>query len=417
MKDCPAMLDRRSPPGARVVCLTDDRSSLIYPDQPSFVLGGRGLVFYGAQGPLLCDLDHDFATRPLFPDQLARSVHVSLDGRYVYYTEHGEANKDRLVLRRLDIATDRTETLFVAEGNLPGTTINAGGISFQTFSLDNRRAATTVWCGDGKTPDAPFGILVLDWEKSEVRIAVEHRDFFNSHLQYCPCPEGDAAHDLLIQMNHGGKSDEKGTVTLYLGPPSDGGADVHAVRDDGSNFRDLPFGRDGRESCIGHQVWRGHTRAAATVVLENQDRSYGWADGTTQQVVAGYPVPGTLAGEHIGRRHRGAKRVVLSRGFRRPRFCHLSCDATGLKFVLDTFPIRNGERTGMLVYVGSATREDEPLRFRYVLNSGNLFNSGATPQTRSPHAHPIMSPSGRELFFNSDLGGLHQAYAVTGVEF
>jgi hypothetical protein len=42
------------------------------------------------------------------------------------------------------------------------------------------------------------------------------------------------------------------------------GADIHVLRDDGSTFRDMPWGRDGNEFCKGHQCWRGRTSWAIT---------------------------------------------------------------------------------------------------------------------------------------------------------
>ena len=34
------------------------------------------------------------------------------------------------------------------------------------------------------------------------------------------------------------------------------GADIHVIRDDGTLFRNLPWGRDGNEFCQGHHCWR-----------------------------------------------------------------------------------------------------------------------------------------------------------------
>ena len=106
-----------------------------------------------------------------------------------------------------------------------------------------------------------------------------------------------------------------------------------------------------------------------------------------------------------------APRVLLSRGFARPRFCHLASDATGLRLVLDTFPIYDGRRAGMQVYVGDAPNERSPLRLRYVLNTGITFNAGG-----GYHAHPILSPDGRLVFFNSNRSGQPQIYMVKGLE-
>ncbi len=186
------------------------------------------------------------------------------------------------------------------------------------------------------------------------------------------------------------------------------GVDAHVVRDDGTNWRNLPWGRDGKESLIGHQIWRGNTRAGVTVTLENPDTSYGWAAGTRQDVVAGWPVPATRDA-HTGRLTRGASRarVELSKGFPTARFCHLGTDATGLRLALDTFPIFDGERAGMQVYFASARNEQSPARFTYLLNSRNTFTG------KSLHAHPILSPDGTMLLFNSAVSGTRQLYLVT----
>ena len=103
----------------------------------------------------------------------------------------------------------------------------------------------------------------------------------------------------------------------------------------------------------------------ATITLQNNDTSYGWADGTRQEIVAGYPVPADPAKPHLGRIGREEKRVLLSKNFQNPRFCHLSTNATGLRISLDTFPIYKHGRVGMLVYIGQAKDLDSPLDIQY----------------------------------------------------
>jgi hypothetical protein len=145
-----------------------------------------------------------------------------------------------------------------------------------------------------------------------------------------------------------------------------------------------------------------------TVTLQNEDNSYGWADGTAQEIVAGWAYPADKAAPHLGATAPGARRVVLSQGFAKPRFCHLACDPAGLQFVFDTFPIYDGRRAGMLLYRGNAPDETTPLTFRYLLNTGVTF----TGNKGHMHAHPIIAPDGQRVFFNSDISGLPQAYMV-----
>ncbi len=67
--------------------------------------------------------------------------------------------------------------------------------------------------------------------------------------------------DILIQENHGNVCDARGAITQLTGGA---GADIHVIRDDGTDFRNLPWGRDGNEFCQGHQCWRGRSEWAIT---------------------------------------------------------------------------------------------------------------------------------------------------------
>ena len=408
MRACNDFIDRNSPDGISVYQVTDDPqgAGLVYPDQPSFLADGRRFVLDTSHGPAICDPDNGCSLQPVCPGEEKRGMRVTFDGRYGYYAQH----EDGLTVFRVDLETLRTEEVFHGDGTVPGTTAPFAKLGVSTVSSDNRRIATAAWLGDGSTPDAPTGIIVLDLASGEARVVAEDRDFCNPHLQYCRSTDPEASHDLLVQMNHGTRVAPDGKVTCSLGPPSDLGVDIHVVCDDGSNWRDLPFGRDGHESCIGHQIWRGLGTSAVTVTLQNEDTSYGWADGSTQQIVASWPQPADKNGLHLGLRNPGARRAVLSADFPRPRFCHLACDNSGLKFVFDTFPIFDGRRAGMHIYIGSAPDEETPLTFRYILNSGVVFPGKLSHM----HAHPILSPDGSRLFFNSDVTGQRQAYMVTG---
>lgn len=404
MKECKEFVDRRSPKGMRVwqPVIDPKGAELIYPDVPCFLADGRSFVFKSSAGPAICYLDEKNRVRKLFRDKKPRPFAVTFDGRYVYYTEHETERSGKLTLLRKDLKTFRSEVLFRASGTFPGSKLPVSQYShIQTVSSDNRRVATTCcFIGDRRKPDTPLGILVIDLDSGQTRIAVQDTDLKNPHVQYCRATETEASHDLMIQMNH----------TLAPAPGALG-TDAHVVRDDGENWRNLPWGRDGRESLIGHQIWRGWTRAGVSVMLENCDTSYGWADGTRQDVVAGLPVP-AARDTHTGSRTRGAQkaRVELSKDFPKARFCHLCTDRSGLKFALDTFPIFDGERAGMQVFFASAKDEQSPLKFTYLLNSHNTFTG------KSLHAHPILSPDGTMLMFNSAISGTTQFYLVTGFD-
>jgi len=135
-----------------------------------------------------------------------------------------------------------------AEGLLPGTELPAASFRLSTVSMDNQRVAGMVTQGEGKSPDSQRCVVVIDLAAGQGRLVAADHDFTNAHLQYCRStdPEG---------------------------------------------WRDLPFGRDGVESCIGHQVWRGKGRSVVTVTLQNVDTTYGWADGSAVRVwvMMGFP--------------------------------------------------------------------------------------------------------------------------------
>ncbi len=411
MFEVPDFYDPNSPRDLRVHRVTEDPkgASAVYPDRPSFLADGRRFIVQTSTGPAICDLDAGAALYPVFTEDAPRSILCSPDGRYGYFTASGQEDSGSLTVSRVDLETRHIEVVFHAEDRLPGADLPAKDFRMSTVSVDNRRVAGMVTIGDGQSADSQRCVVMLDLDSGQANRVVANHDFNNPHLQYCRSTDPEASHDLLIQMNHGAYLDERTGQFIGLGPPADKGVDVHAVRDDGSNWRDLPFGRDGLESCIGHQIWRGQDRSVVTVTLQNLDTSYGWAEGSAQEAIAGWPVPADKDSPHLGRLHPGARRVDLSQGFTRPRFCHLACDAAGLRFAFDTFPIFDGERAGMQLIVGSAADLESPLRFTYLLNTQVTFN-----KSKGYHAHPILSPDGSILLFNSNLTGIPQVYLVTG---
>jgi len=64
----------------------------------------------------------------------------------------------------------------------------------------------------------------------------------------------------------------------------------------------------------------------------------------------------------------------------------------------------------MQVFYATAADERKPLQFTYLLNTQNTFTG------KSLHAHPILSPDGRLLLFNSAVSGSRQFYLVTGFD-
>lgn len=412
MKLQPELLDENSPQGLEVYDIAPDvdKAVLTYPDKPTFLEDGRRLMFTIDKQPVLCHLDDKCKLEPLtpkLPGMFNADWDLTSGGRYMVYKATPPA-EDELLVRRLDFRTGQVDDIFNAKGNFPGTNAPVSKFNIQTASSDGLHFGGRVYLGDGKTHQAGYAIIICDTTTNTSKIIYKHNDLFNTHMQYSRQTEAPGMYDLLIQMNHGSITNAEGKVELGLGPPTDLGVDVHVMQDDGSNRRELPFGRDGLEGNIGHQIWRGQTDMAVTVTLENLDKSYGWAEGTRQHVIAGTPAPEDPANLHKGRIDREKYRVELSKGFKDPRFCHLGVDDTGLRFSFDTFPVFTGTRAGMLIYIGQAKDMHSPLAFQYILNTGIVFTGG----DKGTHAHPILSPGGKELFFNSNMLGKPKAYMV-----
>jgi len=172
------------------------------------------------------------------------------------------------------------------------------------------------------------------------------------------------------------------------------GADIHLVRDDGADFRDFPWGRDGREQCQGHQCWRGRS-------------SWGITSTCGQvgcRLIESLAVP--HAG-HIGSRSPGGCRNELSRNENPPRFLHFQTDIEGRVMISDTYKDDDGGKV-VIMELGEPGRD----AFR---NLQAIANPRCTWE-KDAHIHPFLSPDGTMGFFNSDESGTLRAYMITGLE-
>ena len=417
-KDCTQLFGVDPATGMKVWQITEDGCwhANVYPETPVFLEDRRSFLISSEEGYQILYMDRQYASRKILDSAQGRyaSILVAPSGKYIYYIElKGEGEESTAALCRMDTVDFQPETLCVIEGKIPGTDYRPSHFyGIGTVSSDEKRFATSCYLGDGTRKNDLWGLLVFDMEKGTVSLAAADPEFANSHLQYCKSTDPEASHDLLNQMNHGLQSDETGKVTCFLEPPPSGlGVDIHVMRDDGANWRDLPWGRDGRESCIGHQAWRGAGTSAVTVTLEAMDPTYGFDDATREEVVEGWPVPADRNAPHMGATLPKTRRRILSCNFRHPRFCHFFMSNEGDKFALDTFPIKADGDRGQRIYTGY-TVNDGPIQFRYILNNGGRFVG-----ENSIHAHPILTPDSRHLLFNSTISGKSQIYLVENVLF
>jgi len=413
MKYRPDLLDENSPKGIEVIQLTTEEdvpNSHIYMEAQIFTPDSKRLVLQRsghAHGSdkndpehqfLLCDIESNCALHPLTEECGAIAPSLSPDGQYLYYlVDETEISGGRLTLKRVSVDGTNRQTVMVIDTPLPGTKFRPGKMyPLSTISSDGKRLAAEAFLGDGKAENGPWGLLVFDLEKATVNLPIYGPSWINMHLQYCRSTDSEASHDIMIQENHGCMCDTQGVMTKCFG---EGGADIHVIRDDGTDFRNMPWGRDGNELCQGHQCWRGRTEWAITSTITLQPEE--------SQLIEGRAGPHT---GHVGLDTPEAVRNDLSQEFPNPHFYHFATDIEGRRLITD-----EGGRPyygANLFLVELAEPGGGPAKsFTYLLNpqsSGGVDGSA--------HMHPFLSPDGSTGFFNSDESGILQAYMIRGLE-
>jgi hypothetical protein len=401
------LLDAGSPAGLEVWQLTTEAvsSSHVYMEAQIFTPDSRRFLLHRsahAHGSdrndpehryLLCDLENHGELAPITQETGATAPSVSPDGQFIYYFSDRTGLRDgALTLKRVRLdGTDRLEIACVPCPivGFPGGPTHIYPLS--TISADGTRLATAAFLGDGVMENAPYGLLVFDLRTGAAEVVLSGSSWCNLHPQYCRSPRGAAVRDILVQENHGCAFDASGTVTTLV---SGLGADIHIIRDDGSDFRTMPWGRDGNEFCQGHQCWRGRSTWAIT--------STGTHSPSEAQLIEGRA--GVEAG-HLGLASPGACRNDLSRSCDNPHFYHFATDIAGRRLISDVRH-RDGTDGLYLFELGRAGRS--PLRHgQRLLRPRSTWN-------KTCHVHPFLSPDGRTGFFNSDETGTMQAYMVRG---
>ena len=405
----PDLVEKHSPQGLEVIQLTteaDVPSSHLYMEAQIFTMDSKRFVLHRsatAHGSdrkdpkhqyLLCDLDDGCSLWPLTEERGATAASVSPDGKHLYYfVDETRVNGGRFALKRVGLDGRDRQTILVVDQALPGTKFRPSHLyPLSTISSDGQRLAISAFLGDGQTDNAPWGLMVFDVRKAAVQLILHGPTWCNMHPQYSRATEPEASHDILVQENHGNETDAKGSVRRLVGGA---GADIHVVRDDGSNFRNMPWGRDGNEACQGHQCWRGRSAWAIT--------STGTRQPPEAQLIEGLAAPFT---DHVGINTPGAVRNDLSRSFPKPHFYHFATDIAGRRLISDSGPMDKG---GSLYLAElDAPGRGPAKQFTYLLNPRCSWKKDA-------HIHPFLSPDGALGFFNSDESGVLQAYMVRGL--
>lgn len=344
---------------------------------------------------LVCNLEDNGALHPITEEVGATALSVSPDGRYVYYfVDKTQISGGSLILKRVGIdGTDR-QTLLVLDTPLPGTNRHPSLIyPLSTIRSDGRKIALSCFLGNGQIEGLLWGLMVFDLDKLSVELILSGQSWCNVHPQYCRSTDSEHLHDILIQENHGNLCNPAGDIQRLVGGT---GADIHVIRDDGTDFRNLPWGRDGNEFCQGHQCWRGRTAWAIT--------STGTKQPSEQQLIESQAVPYT---GHLGAASPLGIRNHLSRSFSGPCFSHFATDINGARLITDTTAADQGGR----IFMASL---DQPGK-----DPAASWTCLAHPHSswkKESHIHPFLSPDGTKAFFNSDESGMLQAYMIRGLE-
>lgn len=408
-KPRPDLLEKSSPQGLEVIQLTTDPdvpSSHLYMEAQIFTMDSKRFVLHRsatAHGSdrndpkhqyLLCDLEDGCSLTPLTEERGATAASVSPDGRSLYYfVDETRVNGGRFTLKRVGLDGRDRQTILVVDQPLPGTKFRPSKLyPLSTISSDGQRLAISAFLGDGQTENAPWGLMVFDLRKADVHLILHGPTWCNMHPQYSRSTDPQASRDILVQENHGNETDAKGSIRRLVGGT---GADIHVVRDDGSNFRNMPWGRDGNEACQGHQCWRGRSEWAITSTSTRRPPE--------AQLIEGLAAP---FADHVGIQTPGGVRNDLSRSFSKPRFYHFATDIAGRRVISDSGPTDKGG--SLFLAELDAPGRGPAAKFTYLLNPRSSWKKDA-------HIHPFLSPDGALGFFNSDESGTLQAYMVRGL--
>jgi hypothetical protein len=412
----PDLLDPRSPKSLEVyqlTCETAVPSAHIYMEAQVFMPDSKRLLLHrsaDAHGGvrqsttqrlyddaehrfLICDLENKGALIPATDELGAIAPSVSPDGKCFYYfvDQTTVGGGGRMILKRRQIDGTRPETIVVVDTALPGTKFHPSKLyPLSTISSDGQRVAISAYLGDGRDR-GNYGLLVFDVRSASVSLIVHGPSWCNMHPQFSRSLDADESHDILIQENHGNYCEPKqGEIEILV---SGLGADIHVIRDDGQNLRDMPWGRDGEEQCMGHQAWRGRSNWAITST----------AKGSENQLVESRAVTGV---DHNGLKTPGGVRNNLTRNCDNPAFNHFATDIEGRRFISDHGPY---DRRGPIVLADLGKPGEEALR-----NATHLLCPRSSMEKQA-HVHPFLSPDGSKAFFNSDESGLLQAYMICGL--
>jgi len=407
--------------GLKVVQVTSDAgrdSYAYYLDTPSWTPDSQRFAFHreagdngaGPPGMWLCDTGDGFSIRPVCEyrsghnpadpkDGESYGCVLSPDGAAAY--EMVRAG-DRVEVRRIPLDGGAREAVCAA----PAPLRSRGSF---TMSADGRRLCMGNFLGDGRTEGAPWGATIFDVSAGKWWTIEFGNGYRNMHCVYSPDP---SSYDIALDASPPKLSDGSwltppdGSWRWQDLPPDDGlGAAVTVVRDDGTDWRMTPIGRD-RLTIISHNVWRGRTGSIVCSAYHFPEGRWRSAFFEAAPVPAG--ADDLLRGEHMP----GTRNVDLTRYLPRADGCHFGFDHSGRHFVSDTDGYAYPQHC--YVYIGTRVKPDwgDPyVRVKYLLLPRTSWKS------QPAHPHPYLSPDGRFAVVQSDFFGRPQVFVAFGYEF
>jgi len=343
----------------------------------------------------LCHLDDGFAIEPIVrPSGEAWTLGacVSPDGEWIYGIEQAA---DGLLLQRIGVATRREET--VAEAPLA---VTHKGVPI--VSADGKRAFQLAYFGDGKTRGT-WGGYVFDIESGARNELHFGNDCQNAHAQYRKDPAN--SHDIMFIGGTGVEVPPDGSWSQDKGDGFGGGANV--IRDDGTDLRAIPVGRDPQEIHGGHTTWRGDQGTVVTAAYVTPTTAW------SSPLIEARPAPVTEQDRWHGKNLPGTWRARITCGLAQEDSCHFAFDARGRHVVSDTDGYCG---KGLLSFLWLGTYvDDEPdsphVRSRYLLLPRSSWKG------QPSHPHPFFTPDAQCVCFNSDFPGRPQLHIARGYEF
>ena len=405
----PDLLSSNAPEGIEVVQLTFGKipASHVYMEAQIFTPDSLSFVLHESATPhgsdkndpkhryLICDIDDNCSLRPIIEELGATAPSISPDGEYLYYfVDKTEVNKGKLTLKRVRLdGTNRQSLLVLDKPPINASTLPSRIYPLSTIRSDGKKIALSSFFGDGTSSGQDWGLMVFDLEKLSTEMILSGPSWCNIHPQYSRSTLAKYKQDILVQENHGNVCNKTGKILKLIG---ENGCDIHVIKDDGTDLRNIPWGRDGNEFCQGHQCWRGTTEWAIT--------STGTRKPSENQLIEGSAVAHE---NHVGLASSNGIRNNMSRDFPDPCFFHFATDYAGKRLVTDTGPKDQGGR----VWVADLNDPG-----KVALSSWTCLANANSSWQKDSHIHPFLSPDGTKAFFNSDESGVLQTYMIQGLE-